>query len=104
MTKNDFAELTKNAKPERKLLTKKESSVGRNCYGRITVRFRGAGHKRKYRIIDFRRDKTGIPAVVDSVQYDPNRSAFIACSSMRMARSATSWLRMASRLAIALCP
>lgn len=78
MTKNDFKELTKNARPERKLLVKKENSAGRNCYGRVTVRFRGAGHKRKYRIIDFRRDKTGVPAIVDSVQYDPNRSAFIA--------------------------
>jgi len=78
MTKNDFSELTKGAQPERKLLAKKENTAGRNCYGRVTVRFRGSGHKRKYRIVDFRRDKTGIPAVVDSVQYDPNRSAFIA--------------------------
>jgi len=78
MNTNDNAGLTKGAKPERSLLCKKENTAGRNCYGRITSRFRGGGHKQKYRVIDFRRNKTGIPAVVDSIQYDPNRTAFVA--------------------------
>ncbi|MBU1069395.1 50S ribosomal protein L2 [Myxococcota bacterium] len=78
MNTNDFSGLTKNAKPERGLIVKKANTAGRNCYGRITSRFRGGGHKQKYRLIDFRRNKTGIPAVVDSIQYDPNRTAFVA--------------------------
>jgi large subunit ribosomal protein L2 len=78
MSTNDFADLTDGYKVEKKLLKAKHSKAGRNNHGRITARFRGGGHKRKYRVIDFKRSKTGIPAVVDSIQYDPNRSAFIA--------------------------
>jgi large subunit ribosomal protein L2 len=65
-------------KPERSLLTDLRKSGGRNVYGRITVRHRGGGHKRHYRMIDFKRDKTGVPAKVAAIEYDPNRSARIA--------------------------
>jgi len=77
-TVSDFAELTKKAEPEKSLLRPKHGTGGRNNQGRITARHRGGGHKRMYRLIDFRRNKDGIPAKVDSVQYDPNRSARIA--------------------------
>jgi large subunit ribosomal protein L2 len=73
----DFSELVKKA-PARGLTEVKPSVAGRNNQGRITSRFRGGGHKRRYRIIDFKRNKLGVPAKVDSVQYDPNRSARIA--------------------------
>ena len=72
-----FEELTKST-PEKSLVESKKSTAGRNSAGRITVRHRGGGHKRKYRIVDFKRDKTGIPANVASIEYDPNRSANIA--------------------------
>jgi large subunit ribosomal protein L2 len=75
---SDYAELTPGYKVEESLLIKKTRSGGRNNQGVITSRFRGGGHKRMYRLIDFRRNKDGVPAVVDSVQYDPNRSANIA--------------------------
>ncbi|GAA5509941.1 50S ribosomal protein L2 [Novipirellula caenicola] len=75
---SDFADLTPGAKPERNLLRPKRKTGGRNNQGKITARHRGGGHKQKYRVIDFRRAKDGMPAVVDSVQYDPNRSARIA--------------------------
>ncbi|MBA2114456.1 50S ribosomal protein L2 [Bremerella alba] len=75
---SDFKELTKGAKPERKLLRKLTKTGGRNNQGKITTRHRGGGHKRRYRVIDFRRAKDGVPAMVASVQYDPNRSARIA--------------------------
>lgn len=65
-------------KPERRLTTKIHDKKGRNCYGRITSRRRGGGHKKAYRIIDFRRDKIDIPAKVQAIEYDPNRSANIA--------------------------
>ena len=71
-------ELTPGAVPEKSLLKEKKRQAGRNSYGRITVRHRGGGAKKKYRIIDFKRDKDGIVAIVDSIQYDPNRSANIA--------------------------
>jgi len=64
--------------PEKSLLEPLRKSGGRNNQGRMTMRYRGGGHKRKYRVIDFKRDKTGVAAVVDSIQYDPNRSARIA--------------------------
>ena len=64
--------------PERNLTQSKKSSGGRNNNGRITVRFRGGGHKRRYRVIDFKRNKVGVPAKVHSLEYDPNRSAHIA--------------------------
>ena len=77
-TVSDFAELTSGVKPQKQLLKPKRRKGGRNNQGKITVRHRGGGHKRRYRIIDFRRDKDGIPAKVASIEYDPNRSARIA--------------------------
>ena len=77
---SDFSELTdKNKKPEKRLTEPLRKTGGRNHHGKITCRFRGGGHKRMYRIIDFRRhDKDGMPAVVTHIEYDPNRSARIA--------------------------
>lgn len=72
-----FEEITRR-KPEKSLLRKMNKSGGRNAHGRITCRHRGGGHKRHYRVIDFKRDKTDIPAKVASIEYDPNRSARIA--------------------------
>ena len=72
-----FEELTR-SEPERSLLRPLKKKGGRNNKGRMTIRHRGGGHKRRYRLIDFRRDKFGIPARVASVEYDPNRSARIA--------------------------
>jgi large subunit ribosomal protein L2 len=72
-----FDEVTTD-KPERSLTRSKKSTAGRNSAGRITTRHRGGGHKRRYRIIDFKRDKFGIPAKVATIEYDPNRSARIA--------------------------
>ncbi len=69
---------TSDKKSERSLTGHKHRAKGRNCYGRITSRRRGGGHKRLYRTIDFKRDKFDIPATVKSIEYDPNRSAFIA--------------------------
>lgn len=77
MSVSTFSEITKKT-PEKSLVTNLNKSGGRNNTGRITVRHRGGGVKRKYRIIDFKRDKDGIPATVDFIQYDPNRSANIA--------------------------
>jgi large subunit ribosomal protein L2 len=73
----DFAEIT-DAKPEKSLIAKKSKTGGRNTNGRVTSRHRGGGHKQRYRIVDFRRDKDGVPARVASIQYDPNRNARIA--------------------------
>lgn len=73
----DFSELTRKA-PEKSLLVPRKKTGGRNAYGRITSRHIGGGHKRMYRIIDFKRDKRDIPARVASLEYDPNRSANIA--------------------------
>lgn len=78
MTVSGFDGIDKKAKPERSLTETLKKSAGRNSYGRITVRHRGGGNKRKYRVIDFRRDKLDMPAVVQRLEYDPNRSAFIA--------------------------
>jgi large subunit ribosomal protein L2 len=77
MSVEDFAEIT-SSKPEKSLLAPLKKSGGRNSNGRVTSRHRGGGHKRRYRIIDWKRDKDGVPAKVDSIQYDPNRSAHIA--------------------------
>ena len=77
MSVTDYSELSKVA-PERSLLVSLKKNSGRNSYGRITVRHRGGGVRTKYRIIDFKRDKFGVPATVESIEYDPNRSAFIA--------------------------
>ena len=78
MTVSAFEGIDKKAKPERSLTEIVKKNSGRNSYGRITVRHRGGGNKRKYRVIDFRRDKLDMPAVVQRLEYDPNRSAFIA--------------------------
>ena len=78
MTVSAFDGVDKKAKPERSLVETLKKHSGRNSYGRITVRHRGGGNKRKYRIIDFKRDKLDMPAVVERIEYDPNRSAFIA--------------------------
>jgi len=77
MTTNDFAEITTD-KPEKSLLAPLNKKAGRNNQGKITVRHQGGGHKRQYRIIDFKRDKDGIPGRVATIEYDPNRSANIA--------------------------
>jgi len=77
MSTSTFGEVTK-AAPEKRLLRPARKTGGRNNYGRVTVRFRGGGHKRRYRLIDFRRNKVGIPAKVMAVEYDPNRSSRIA--------------------------
>jgi large subunit ribosomal protein L2 len=78
MTGFDFNEITDGKKPEKAMLEPAHSTGGRNNYGRITSRFRGGGHKQRYRIIDFKRDKTGVPAKVASIEYDPNRTCRIA--------------------------
>ena len=78
MTVSAFDGVDKKAKPERSLLETVKKNAGRNSYGRITVRHRGGGNKRKYRIIDFKRDKTDMFATVLRLEYDPNRSAYIA--------------------------
>lgn len=77
MTTMDYSGLSKVA-PERSLLEPIKKNAGRNSYGRITVRHRGGGNRRKYRVIDFKRERFGIPATVQTLEYDPNRSAFIA--------------------------
>ncbi len=82
MTTLTFEEVTK-AEPEKSLTEPKKRTGGRNNKGRITIWFRGGGHKRRYRIIDFRRDKLGVPATVAAIEYDPNRSARIALLSYK---------------------
>jgi len=77
MTVSDFAEITKST-PEKSLLEPLKKTGGRNCSGRMTVRHRGGGHKRMYRVIDFKRNKFDVPAKVVAIEYDPNRSARIA--------------------------
>jgi len=80
MTVSSFEEITK-TEPEKSLVVSLNKKGGRNSYGRITVRHQGGGEKRKYRIIDFKRDKDGVPATVKAIEYDPNRSANIALLS-----------------------
>src|SRR5438874_13816759 len=77
MSVSDFKEITK-SEPEKTLLAPKHRQGGRNNNGRITTRHQGGGHKQRYRIIDFKRKKDGVPAKVHSIEYDPNRSARIA--------------------------
>ena len=74
----DFAELTKGAKPEKSLTSGRAQNAGRDSFGRISVRHKGGCHKRRYREIDFRRDKIDVPGKVAAIEYDPNRSANIA--------------------------
>ena len=78
MTVSAFDGVDKKAKPERSLVESLKKNAGRNSYGHITVRHRGGGHQRKYRVIDFKRQKLDMPATVQRIEYDPNRSAFIA--------------------------
>ena len=78
MTVSAFDGVDKKAKPERSLVETLKKHAGRNSYGRITVRHHGGGNKRKYRVIDFKRQKLDMPATVERIEYDPNRSAFIA--------------------------
>jgi large subunit ribosomal protein L2 len=77
-TSLDFSELTKKTKPEKSLTEGRAERAGRDWNGRISVRHKGGGHKRRYRVIDFMRDKTGVPGKVVTIEYDPNRSANIA--------------------------
>ena len=77
MSGYDFAEITKSA-PEKSLVVSLKKNAGRNAQGKITVRHRGGGSRRKYRVIDFKRRKDGIPATVVGIEYDPNRTANIA--------------------------
>ena len=77
MTTMDYSGLSK-VSPERSLLEPIKKNAGRNSYGRITVRHRGGGNRRKYRVIDFKRERFGVNATVQTLEYDPNRSAFIA--------------------------
>ena len=77
-TVSDFADVTKGNDPEKSLLAKKSGTGGRNVNGRVTSRHKGGGHKQKYRVIDFRRNKDDVPAKVASIEYDPNRNARIA--------------------------
>ncbi|MCE7884958.1 MAG: 50S ribosomal protein L2 [Actinobacteria bacterium ATB1] len=77
-TASDFSEITKGKKPERALTEKLNKKGGRNSYGRITTRHHGGGHKRRYRVVDFKRNKDGVPAKVAAIEYDPNRNARIA--------------------------
>lgn len=77
MSVSTFEELSR-VEPEKSLLTSLTKNSGRNSYGRITVRHRGGGNRRKYRLIDFRRDKIDMPATVLSIEYDPNRTSYIA--------------------------
>src|SRR3954453_15672757 len=74
----DFSELSQGNKPEKSLTSSMNKTGGRNHFGRITSRFRGGGHKRRFRLIDFRRNKLGVPATVAAIEYDPNRTARIA--------------------------
>ena len=78
ITVSAFDGVDKKAKPERSLVETLKKNAGRNSYGHITVRHRGGGNKRKYRVIDFKRQKQDCPATVQRIEYDPNRSAFIA--------------------------
>ncbi len=77
-TVSDFADVTKGNDPEKSLLDTKKRTAGRNTHGRVTSRHRGGGHKQRYRIVDFRRNKDAIPAKVAAIEYDPNRNARIA--------------------------
>jgi large subunit ribosomal protein L2 len=76
-TTTDFAEITR-SEPEKSLVRPLKKTGGRNCHGRITTRYRGGGHKRRYRLIDFKRNKLEVPAKVATIEYDPNRTTRIA--------------------------
>ena len=93
-TVSDFADITSTT-PEKSLLRPLPKKAGRNNNGRITTRHQGGGVKRRYRVIDFKRNKDGIPAKVATIEYDPNRSARIALLTMQTVKSATSFIRAA---------
>src|SRR6059036_1173458 len=97
MSVSTFEEITK-SKPEKSLLAPLKKSGGRNAYGRITRRHQGGGHKRRYRVIDFKRVKDGIPAKVAAIEYDPNRSARIAL--LHYADGAKSYILAPARLRV----
>ena len=97
MTVSSFEEVTKR-EPERSLLEPVKKTGGRNNYGRITTRHRGGGHKRRYRVIDFKRVKDGVPAKVAAIEYDPNRSARIAL--LHYADGAKSYILAPARLKV----
>src|SRR5437899_11512913 len=78
MSVSAFDDITRGKKPEKRLLVSLKKDAGRNAQGKITVRHQGGGHRKLYRLIDFRRDKRGISSTVAAVEYDPNRSARIA--------------------------
>ena len=86
-TVSDFAEITRD-RPEKSLTKPKPRTGGRNSYGRMTSRHRGGGHKKKYRLVDFRRDKDGVPAKVASIEYDPNRNAAHRAAALPRRREA----------------
>ena len=100
---NGFDAITTD-KPEKSLLAPKKRSGGRNSQGKMTMRYIGGGHKKKYRIIDFKRNKTGVPAEVKTIEYDPNRTAFIALLNYQDGEKAlryrskrfTSWTKIVS--------
>jgi large subunit ribosomal protein L2 len=83
MSVSGFDELTRGKRAEKSLLKALKTNAGRNAQGKVTVRHRGGGHRKLYRVVDFKRDKVGIPAVVTAVEYDPNRSARIALLTYR---------------------
>jgi large subunit ribosomal protein L2 len=97
MTVSDFAEITK-SEPEKSLVESVKKTGGRNNRGRITTRHKGGGHKRRYRVIDFKRVKDGIPAKVAAIEYDPNRSANIAL--LHYADGAKSYILAPARLRV----
>jgi large subunit ribosomal protein L2 len=93
MTGYTFDEITKTT-PERSLIVAKNNSAGRDTTGRIAVRHRGGGNRKHIRIVDFKREKRGIPAKVAAIEYDPNRTARLALLFTPMVKSATSSLRL----------
>jgi large subunit ribosomal protein L2 len=97
MTVSDFAEITK-SEPEKSLVESVKKTGGRNNRGRITTRHKGGGHKRRYRVIDFKRAKDGVPAKVAAIEYDPNRSANIAL--LHYADGAKSYILAPARLRV----
>ena len=94
---NAYAEITTDA-PEKTLLEKITRTGGRNSQGRRAMRYIGGGHKKMYRIIDFKRDKKEVPGTVVSIEYDPNRTSFIALIQYAMEKKDISWLRRVCRL------
>jgi large subunit ribosomal protein L2 len=96
-TSQELGEIT-TSDPEKSLLAHKTATAGRNNHGRITSRFRGGGHKQRYRVIDFKRKKTGVPATVVGIEYDPNRSARIAL--LQYADGEKAYILAPSKLAV----